>query len=124
MSLDYISGERRLDRRYAFEMELRFHFCERGVACFGAGVTSDLSGGGVRFQTDTPPPVGADTELRIAWPFLLQGSCALELAVWGTILSSGAGGTVLKMRRYEFRTLGERSFSEGQEFPEPIGITA
>ena len=124
MSVDYISGERRLDRRYAFEMELRFHYCERGVACFGAGVTCDLSGGGVRFQTDTPPPAGVDAELRIAWPFLLQGSCALELAVWGTILSAGPGGTVLKMRRYEFRTLGERSFWEGPECSHPISITA
>ena len=118
MSLDYISGDRRADRRYYFRMDLRFNYSEQGVTCCGAGVTMDLSGGGVRFQTDTPPPDGTAAELRIAWPFLLQGACPLELVVWGTILGTRQGSTVLKMSRYEFRTQGERSFSELVACPE------
>jgi hypothetical protein len=105
-------------------MDVRFRYAERGVTYIGVGVTIDLSGGGVRFETDTPPPDGTEAELRIAWPFLLQGSCALELVVWGSILGTRQGGTVLRMRRYEFRTLGERSFSESQERPESYSITA
>ena len=65
-----------------------------------------------------------ETELRIAWPFLLQGFCALELVVWGSILGTRQGGTVLRMSGYEFRTRGERSFSESQEGPETCSITA
>ena len=124
MSVDCISGDRRADRRYDFRMEVRFSYSERGVTYFGAGVTIDLSGGGVRFQTETPPPIGAVAELRIAWPFLLQGSCALELVVWGSVLGTRQGGTVLRMSGYEFRTLGERSFSESRECPEFYSITA
>ena len=124
MSVDCIGGDRRADRRYDFRMDVRFSYAERGVTYFGAGVTIDLSGGGVRFQTDTPPPVGTESELRIAWPFLLQGSCALELVVWGSILATREGCTVLRKSRYEFRTRGERSFSESQKRPEAYSITA
>ena len=91
MSLDCISGDRRADRRYDFQMDVRFSYSERGVPYVGAGVTVDLSGGGVRFLTDTPPPAGTKAELRIAWPFLLQGSCPLELVVWGSILGTREG---------------------------------
>ncbi len=105
-------------------MDVHFSYSERSVTYFGAGVTIDLGRGGVRFQTDTPPPVGTEAELRIAWPFLLQGSCALELVIWGSILGTRQGGTVLRMSGYEFRTRGERSFSESQERPEICSITA
>jgi hypothetical protein len=124
MSVDHICGDRRADRRYDFQMDVRFSYAERGVTYVGAGVTVDLSGGGVRFLTDTPPPVGTKAELRIAWPFLLQGSCRLELVVWGSILSTREGCTVLKVSRYEFRTRGERSFSESPKYPETYSVTA
>lgn len=124
MSVDCIGDDRRTDRRYAFRMDVRFSYSKQGVAYFGAGVTIDLSGGGVRFETDMPPPDGTETELRIAWPFLLQGFCALELVVWGSILGTRQGGTVLRMSGYEFRTRGKRSFSESQECPETCSITA
>jgi hypothetical protein len=105
-------------------MDLRFSYSDRGVTYFGAGVTVDLSGGGVRFQTDTPPPAGKEAELQIAWPFMLQGSCTLELVVWGRILGTHGGATVLRMGRYEFRTRGERSFSVSPEGLETGSITA
>ena len=124
MSVDCIGGDRRADRRYDFQMDVRFSYSERDVTYFGAGVTIDLSGGGVRFQTDTPPPAGTEAELRIAWPFLLQGSCALELVVWGSILGAREGCTVLRMSGYEFRTRGERSFSGSRECPKTCSITA
>ena len=124
MSVDCICGDRRADRRYNLQMDVRFSYSERGVTYVGAGVTVDLSGGGIRFLTSTPPPVGTKAELRIAWPFLLQGCCTLELVVWGSVLSTREGCTVLRMSRYEFRTRGERSFSEPQECPEAYSITA
>jgi hypothetical protein len=51
-------------------------------------------------------------ELRIEWPFLLQGVCPLELQVWGRVLRSDDQGTVVRMSRYEFRTCGARSFDQ------------
>ena len=107
---DIIHGDRRGDRRYAYEMELRFSYTSGGVTYFGSGLTADLSRGAVRFVTDNPPPEGAEVELRIAWPYLLQNVCPLELVVSGKIAAGNDRGTVLAMDHYEFRTCGERSF--------------
>jgi hypothetical protein len=113
MSAQIIHGDRRVDRRYEAELQLRFHYTNaEGVLCVGSGVTVELSRGAILFLTDDPPPAGADVEARIAWPFLLQDTCPLELVVRGSISGSGGRGTVLRLRSYEFRTCGERSFFE------------
>ena len=107
---DIIHGDRRCDRRYEYEMELQFSYTLRGTRCFGSGVTVDLSRGAVRFVADNPPPNGADVELRISWPFLLQNVCPLELVVSGITKTTSERVTILAMNHYEFRTCGQRSF--------------
>ena len=107
---DIIHGDRRGDRRYAHEMELQFSYSLRGANYYGSGMTADLSRGAVRFLCDNPPPDGVDVELRIAWPFLLQNVCPLELLVRGTTMKTNERGTILQMSHYEFRTCGQRSF--------------
>lgn len=107
---DIIHGDRRGDRRYQYEMELRFSYKLGGVAHYGSGQTVDLSRCAIRFVSDNPPPEGVEVELRIAWPYLLQNVCPLELVVRGTAKTNSERGTVLAMDRYEFRTCGERSF--------------
>jgi hypothetical protein len=119
-----IHGDRRNDRRYAHELELRFSYTESGVTYVGLGRTQDMSRGGIRFITDCPPPNGVCVELRISWPFLLQNVCPLELAVWGSILKTGTRGTVLQVREYEFRTCGDRSFTMGCASALGCGIVA
>ncbi|MGA1997427.1 MAG: PilZ domain-containing protein [Bryobacteraceae bacterium] len=109
---ELIYGDRRTDRRYTFQLPLRFSYQKCGVAVAGSGATEDLSRGGIRFVTDNPPPVGVEIELRIEWPFLLQNVCPLELLVRGKVLRSGAQPTVAKMNSYEFRTRGARSFDQ------------
>jgi hypothetical protein len=124
MSVNCNGSDRTADRWRYSRMDVRFSYSKRGVTYLGAGVTIELSGGCVHFHADTPPPSGTEAELRIAWPFLLQGSCALELVVLGLILGTREGATVLRMRRYEFRTRGERSFSASQEGQVTGSITA
>ena len=51
-------------------------------------------------------------EARIAWPFLLQNVCKLELVVRGPVIRVGARGTIMEIGSYEFQTCGERSFAE------------
>ena len=72
----------------------------------------DLSRKGIRFVSDDAPPRDTDVELRIKWPFLLQNVCPLELRVWGRVLRSDGQGTVVRMSKYEFRTVGARSFDQ------------
>jgi hypothetical protein len=109
---DIIHGDRRSDRRYALGLELHFSYSRRGMTYLGSGSTIDLSGGGILFDTDSPPPEGQDVELRVAWPFLLQNVCPLELIIHGKVLRCDARGTVVTMRDYEFRTCGVRSFDQ------------
>lgn len=109
---DIIHGDRRTERRYEYELELRFSYRQGGSVQYGSGCTLDLSRGAVRFLTENPPPKGTDVELRIAWPYLLQNVCPLELVVRGSVLGNTARGTVLEISDHEFRTCGERSFDQ------------
>ena len=108
---DVIHGDRRIESRYYFAMELRFSFQKRGVTYFGSGHTQDLSRYGVRFITESPPPDGTAVELRLAWPFLLQNVCRLQLVVRGPVVEVGERGTLVGIDSYEFQTCGERSFA-------------
>jgi hypothetical protein len=108
---EIIHGDRRRASRYQFELELRFTYELRGTPHFGTGRTEDLSRGAIRFMSENPPPDGALVELRIAWPFLLQNVCPLELVVRGPV-ATRERGTILTMKNYEFRTCGQRSFDQ------------
>jgi hypothetical protein len=114
-SPDVIHGDRRANRRYELGLHVCFSYSDAAGSHLGCGVTADLSRGGLRFTTPEPPPIHADVEARIAWPYLLQGVCPLEVVVRGTVVSSTARGAVVRIRSYEFRTCGERSFSEHPE---------
>jgi len=77
----------------------------------GTGRTRNLGGETVCFEVDQQILKKGDVELRIAWPFRLQDICPLELVVQGSLIRSDDSVAVIKIRRYEFQTLGERSFS-------------
>ena len=121
---EIIHGDRRGDRRYPYEMELQFSYTLAGAMQVGSGVTVDLSRGSVLFRADDPPPDGVEVKLRIAWPYLLQNVCPLELVVRGTAASTSARGTVLAMDHYEFRTCGQRSFVSAATGAAPSSILA
>jgi hypothetical protein len=84
----------------------------------------DLSRKGIRFSSDDPPPRAAEVELLIEWPFLLQNVCPLELRVWGRVLRSDDQGTVVRMSKYEFRTVGARSFDQAMARAVHLSIVA
>jgi PilZ domain len=121
---DIIHGDRRKDRRYAVEIPLRFTYMQKDVAYLGAGKVLDLSRGGCRFATDCPPPNGTEVELRLAWPFLLQNVCPLELLIRGEVSKTTVRGTVVRMHHYEFRTCGPRSFDQPNTKAEVCSIFA
>jgi hypothetical protein len=114
---DLIGGERRVSRRYQLELGVRFQYVAGGTQHSGQGVTSDLSRSGVLLQTEEPPPAGAAIELHIDWPYLLQGVCPLEIFMKGKVVSVSKRGVVVKCSGPEFRTRGDRSFSESGYSP-------
>ena len=113
MSGAIVKGDRRSYRRYQCRLDLRVQSAEQsGIRHLGDGSTVDFSRRCLRFETDDPPQPGTPVEVHLAWPFLLQNICRLELIVRGTITDITERGTLLRIGSYEFRTCGERSFSE------------
>lgn len=123
-TVDVISGDRRVDKRYAHEMPLRYAYEQDGAECVGSGYTRDLGRKGICFISEDPLPLNAELQLRIDWPFLLQNVCPLELRVSGRVLRSDDRGTVVRMSKYEFHTCGARSFDQASARVETWSIVA
>jgi len=101
-----ISGDRRSDRRYRIQLELRWKLIHRRkVQETGVGQTIDLSSGGVLFEAPKPLPVGLNVELSIAWPVLLHNTAAMQLVILGRIVRSDGARVGLRITQHEFRTL-------------------
>jgi hypothetical protein len=102
-----IAGERRHDRRYEIQLDLRWRLIRRRrVLETGTGHTIDLSSGGVHFETDRPLPAGLNVELSIAWPAMLHNMAPLQLVVAGKIVRTNGRRTAIQKNQHEFRTAG------------------
>jgi len=102
-----ISGERRNDRRYGIQLDLRWKLIRRRrVLDSGVGHTIDLSSGGILFDSGRQLPVGLNVELAISWPVLLRDVAPLQLIVSGRIVRGSQSRTAVCMTQHEFRTSG------------------
>ena len=102
-----LNGERREDRRYDIQLELRWKLIRRRrVIDTGTGRTVDLSSGGIMFETGRDLPVGLNVELSIQWPVRLHNVAPLQLIVSGRIVRTGEGWAAIRTVQHEFRTLG------------------
>ena len=113
-----IAGDRRSDRRYDLNLELRWKLVRR-ILETGTGRTIDCSSGGVLFDTGRAMPVGLDMELAIAWPVLLQTTAQLQLVVSGKIVRSLGSRTAIQMTQHEFRTVGVSGGRRNAQSPRP-----
>jgi len=105
--IDGINGDRRLDRRYRINLDLRWKLIRRRrVLDTGVGRTVDLSSGGILFDPGRPLPVGLNVELAISWPVLLRNEAPMQLIVSGRIVRSSQNRAAVAMNQHEFRTLG------------------
>jgi hypothetical protein len=105
--LDSIAGDRRYDRRYRIDLELRWKLIRRRkVRDAGSGRTLDLSSGGVLFDATRPLPVGMNVELSISWPVLLHNVAPMQLVVSGRVVRAAGSQVAVQMTQHEFRTVG------------------
>ncbi|MGB7718403.1 MAG: PilZ domain-containing protein [Bryobacteraceae bacterium] len=101
-----IAGNRRADRRYSIQLDLRWKLIHRKrVLDAGEGSTLDLSSAGVRFESGKTLPVGLNVELAISWPVLLRGVTPTQLVAHGRIVRSEGGQIAIRMIQHEFRTV-------------------
>jgi hypothetical protein len=105
--LDVIAGDRRRDKRYDLELELRWKLIRRRrLLESGEGRTLDVSSGGILFDAGRPLPAGLNVELSLAWPVMLHSVAPLQLLVFGKIVRSEGRRTAIRMVQHEFRTAG------------------
>ena len=108
--MEVIHEERRDDRRYSIELDLRYKVIARTrVQIKGNGRTVNMSSGGILFSADQSLPVGAFVELSIHWPVLLQNTCPLALLVVGRVVRFENSTVAVKISRHEFMTRSGRT---------------
>jgi hypothetical protein len=102
-----IGGDRRFDRRYQLQLEVRWKLIRRRkIQDAGAGRTIDLSSGGILFDASRPLPVGFNVELSISWPVLLHNVAPMQLVAVGRIVRSSGAHVAIHITQHEFRTTG------------------
>jgi hypothetical protein len=102
-----IGGDRRFDRRYQLQLEVRWKLIRRRkVQDTGVGRTIDLSSGGILFDAARPLPVGLNVELAISWPVLLHNVAPMQLVASGRIVRSIGSYAAIQLTQHEFRTVG------------------
>jgi hypothetical protein len=109
---DHIGGDRREDRRYPIELELKYKLIRRKrVLETGVGKTLNLSSGGIYFEAEHKLPVGLNVELLITWPVLLHSVAPMRLLVSGRIVRAEGRRVALRSVQHEFRTQGSPSLT-------------
>ncbi len=104
---DQIAGDRREDRRYPIELELKYKLIRRRrVLDNGVGKTLNISSGGIFFESDRPLPVGLNVELSITWPVLLHSVAPMRLQVSGRLVRGERNRLAVRTVQHEFRTQG------------------
>ena len=102
-----IGGDRRAERRYELELEIRWKLLHRRrVLDNGTGRTRDLSSHGILFETGCAVPLGAHLEVEVSWPALLHGVRPLKLMAAGRVVRSDAACTAIRVMQHEFRIAG------------------
>jgi hypothetical protein len=103
--MESISGERRRDKRYGMQLQLRWKLIRRRrLIDTGTGCTVNMSSGGLRFEGGREMPAGLNVELAISWPVLLLNVAPMQLFITGRILRSGDGWAAIRTVTHEFRT--------------------
>jgi hypothetical protein len=104
---DTIAGERRENRRYQLQLEVKWKLIRRRrVLDTGTGHTIDVSSGGILFDAGRHLPERLNVELSIAWPVLLHNLAPMQLVASGRIVRSNGRQVAIQTVQHEFRTVG------------------
>jgi hypothetical protein len=111
---DSISGDRRRDRRYGLQLDLKWKLIRRRrVLDSGTGYTVDLSSGGILFDAGRHLPEGLNVELSVTWPVLLHNVAPMQLVVYGRIQRCNGRFIAVQTNQHEFRTSGASTDNRG-----------
>lgn len=97
----------RRHRRYPIALDVQYKWNNSRLEQMGAGITVNISSGGVLFRSPQPLPAHSSIEMALTWPFSLN-NCALKLVMRGRVVRSDDHATAVQVTQYEFRTAGPR----------------
>ena len=108
--LESRTSDQRQHFRYPIKLEIEYRLLNGSpFVRTGFGRTHNISRRGVLFETnDALPPLRAEVELLVQWPFLLDGVCPLRLVIRGRVVRIAGKAVALKIQRHEFRTRGAK----------------
>jgi hypothetical protein len=86
-----------------FPLSLKVHYRSKGGQ-EGTGILCNMGSYGVLFQCGVLFARGEQIQISIEWPYLLDGSCPLQLCLNGRILRSSESGTAVLILKHVFRT--------------------
>jgi hypothetical protein len=95
------ASNRRGQHRFPLVLKLTYTW---GSGQHGSGELINMGSSGLLFRCSHRFVKGELIRVSVEWPYLLGGSCPLQLCVHGRILRSGDSGTALTTMKYEFRT--------------------
>jgi hypothetical protein len=108
-------SNRREQRRFPLALKLTYTL-KSGE--HGSGELSNMGSSGLLFQCGHRFVRGELIKVSLEWPYLLDGSCPLQLCVHGRVLRSGDSGTAIATMKHEFRTARRTSLPEAIPIPE------
>jgi hypothetical protein len=96
--------ERRSKIRYPLVLNVHYRTPGRSVHG-GAGQVVNMSSGGAFIVSSHTLAVGAELEVCMEWPPLLDGWVRLQLVAFGRVVRCSESSFALSFRRHQFRTL-------------------
>lgn len=97
--------ERRSRIRYPLTLRVRYRTLGRKKQHSGEGQAVNLSSGGALVVSQHELAVGAELEVRMEWPPLLDGRIPLQLVAVARVVRCGESSFAICFRRHQFRTL-------------------
>ncbi len=89
--------ERRVHRRYPIRLDIDYKCDKDGIDRQHSGRTSNVSCGGVLFETHASVPIDSMIDLMIHWPCSLDDSCFLKVMVRGRVVRSDSRGVAVRI---------------------------
>ena len=99
------SLERRGRTRYPISLQVRYQILFGKLRVQGQGRTVNISSNGILIASPTDAPMGAKLEIRMEWPFGLDGGIPLQLVITGRVVRSEKNGFAVLIGAHEFHTL-------------------
>ena len=98
------STERRTKIRYPLALKVRYRTLGQTLLS-GEGRAVNMSSGGLLVVSQHELSVGAELEVRVEWPSLLNGLIPIQLVAFGRVVRRGAFSFAVLFRTYRFQTL-------------------